>query len=97
MFNLINNTVDNCITLLLHENKNYFNELINKDDDYFKLSFDESIINDIKSIVIKKCNDDTNSIYKIIRDTLDYILYNSDNDNHYMFYNRFKYQVFNLK
>ena len=74
-FDLINNTVDNLIHLLIHNNPKYFDDF-NIDNDDFFIEFDETIIYDIRELVFDKLKkvDETTSIYSIIDNTLDYLL-----------------------
>lgn len=74
---LINNTVDNCIHLLIHNNSNYFDDFITDNcihEDFYQ-SFDEVIIFDIRELIMDKIKrvDETISIYIIVDNTLDYI------------------------
>jgi len=74
-FYLINNAVDTCIHLLTSENENYFNDF---DSDDFFISFNESIIWDIRKALQNKLNSlewsDSYPIYDFIDKTLDYLL-----------------------
>lgn len=90
-FNLINNAVDTCIHLLITDNEKYFDDFINNDD--FYISFNESIIWDIRKALQNKLNSldwgDSYPIYSFIDNTLDYLL-ESDKAH---FIKHFQYQV----
>ena len=80
-FELINNTVDNLMHLLIHNKPHYFNDF-NIDSDDFFIDFDETIIFDIRELIFNKLKkvDETTSIYSIIDNTLDYLLLNNKVD-----------------
>ena len=52
-FDLINNTANNCIHLLIHNKPKYFNQFDINDDDFF-IEFDETIIFDIRELIFNK-------------------------------------------